>query len=239
MADGNNFGGNQPTRDRHALGDFRAHLVAEVQPTATKAPRLSVYYHKNRVVVEVRTNVPADMNGRERGIIRAELDPATFFAFLAGLRRVIERPTGDGRPEHIKIKRPDFNKSNGGEPVVDSQIVYGKNQEGVVFMSLLSYNKERPRIMFPFHPGKWVEFVGQDGTPKSAAEVSEVYALGKLAEWENLVPHYLYDRFVAETFERGGQRGGGGQPSGGGSGGGDMRTEARKEEAPNWDDLPF
>lgn len=264
MADGNNYGGNQnqTTRDRHALGDFRAHLLADVQPGAMKQPRLSVYYHKNKMVMEVRTNVPSDMDGRERGVIRAEMDPTTFFCFLAMLAETIKNPPAP-RPEGIKVLRPDFQKNNGGEPVMEAQIVVGKNAEGVVYMSLLSANKDRPRIMFPFHPGKFVQFIGNDGNPKTNAQISEVYANAKLIEWEGLVPQYLYDRFVAEEFKRDGQQGGqggggGGYQRGGGggggyqqrnnnnnqggsnnSGGGDMRTEARAEETQSWDNLPF
>lgn len=264
MADGNNYGGNanQTTRDRHAIGDFRAHLLAEVQPTATKQPRLSVYYHKNKMVMEVRTNVPSDMDGRERGVIRVEMDSPTFFCFLKMLADTIAAPPAQ-RPEAIKILRPDFQKNNGGEPVMEGQVVVGKNPEGVVFMSLLSANKDRPRIMFPFHPGKFVQFIGNDGQPKTNAQISEVYANAKLMEWEGLVPQYIYDRYVAEEFKRDGQQGGGGQGGGGGGGyqqrqggggggyqqrsnnggggggGGDMRTEAKVEETQSWDNLPF
>lgn len=247
MADGN-FGGNnnQPTRDRHAIGHYASHLLAEVQPTATKQPRLSVYYHKNKLSIEVRTNVPADMNGRERGIIRAELEPPAFFTLLAALKRIIDNPNNDVR-QSMKVKRPDFQKNNGGEPVMDCQVVYGKDKNGVVFISLLSANKERPRIMFPFHPGKWVEFVGQDGSPISDAELSLIYAEGKLTEWEEMAPKYMYDRFVQEEF--GDKRGGGNQGGGGGQqygqrqnyggGGGDMRTESKPVETETWENLPF
>lgn len=260
MADGSNFSGNQPTRDRHAIGDYRAHLLAEVQPGAEKQPRLSIHYHKNKLTLEVRTNVPSDMNGRERGIIRGEMDPHIFFSFLKAFHSLIKSPPTE-KPMRLNLKRPDFQKNNGGEPVTECQVVFGRNNEGVVFMSLLSMNKERPRIMFPFHPGKWAEFIGTDGSPLSAAQASEFIALGYLEEWEEIVPHYVYDRYVAESFDKPGNGGGGGnyqraggnyQQRGGGGGGGnyqqrqpasgggeDMRTEARQPESNDWDALPF
>lgn len=219
----------QSTRDRHALGDFRSHLVTEPLAGATKQPRLSLYYHRNKVVIEVRTNLPADMNGKDRGVIRAELEPHIFFSFLSLLQRVIHQPPAQ-RPESIRIKRPDFNKSNGGEPVTEATLVVGKTQDGIVYMSLLSYNKERPKIMFPFLPGKWVEFVGNDGQPKSKAEISEIFAAGLLREWESLVPHYLYNRYVAESYEKSDAKSGGNK---------DMRSEEKADKSFDWDDNLF
>jgi hypothetical protein len=108
----------QSTRDRHAMGDFREHLVVDPQPTATKSPRLSAYYHKNKFVIEIKTNVPADMNGRERGIVRAELDPHVFYTFIDAFEKLIQ----ENKPSYakrIRIKRPDFQKTNGGEPVTE------------------------------------------------------------------------------------------------------------------------
>lgn len=231
MADNSFQDTPKSTRDYHALGDFREALVGEIQPTATKPPRLSVYFHKNKVVMEVRTNVPADQNTTERGVIRAELDPPTFFLFLTAFERVInsnERPVA----ERINLKRPDFRKTNGGQPVLDSKVVFGRDKDGIVFMSVVSWNKERPMIMFHFHPNRFVEYVNKDGTTANAVDVSVDYAKAKLAQWRQLVPIYMYHRYVAEQFNKPQQQ----------SQSQDMRTEARVEnndQSSNWDNLPF
>lgn len=253
MSEGNSYqNNNQPTRDRHAIGDFRLHLTAEPQQGGTKSPRLSIYYHRNKVSIEVRTNVPSDMNGREHGIIRAELDPQMFFVFMNMLQKAVDSPTGSERPERIRIKRPDFQKRNNGEPVLDSQLAFGKDQEGVVYMSVLSWNKERPAIRFPFTVDKMIELTKADGSPWSKAEASVVLAQGYLDLWGRLIPIYMYERFKPEEFKggnnNGGNRGGGGgyNNNGGGNGGGyssnnDMRSEPKNNNGGDWnmDDMPF
>jgi hypothetical protein len=222
----------QSTRDRHAMGDFREHLVVDPQPTATKSPRLSAYYHKNKFVIEIKTNVPADMNGRERGIVRAELDPHVFYTFIDAFEKLIQ----ENKPSYakrIRIKRPDFQKTNGGEPVTDAQLVFGRDKDGVAYIAVLPWNKERPAIQFIFHPGRWLEFVNNDGTPLTPAEVSTDLAIGRLREWSQLAAHYMYNRFVPEEFT---PRGAGNQPNGGG----DMRTEQKADPTQaSWDNLPF
>lgn len=245
MADGNYNGGQQQsTRDYHAIGDFRQALTAPPQPTATKQPRLSVYFHKNKVFMDARTNVPADMNTQERGIIRCEMDPPIFFTFLAAFERVIvsKEPVA----ERIKILRPDYRKQNGGNPVLDTTVLFGRDKDGVVFLSLLSWNKERPMIKFPFHPGKFAEFVGRDGNPASDVDVSNDVAMGYLKQWQQLVPMYMFHRYVAEQFDRTQQRGGqNGQQSENNQqnnqqSGGDMRTDARSSTTDQgWENIPF
>jgi len=261
MSDGNNFQGNGTPRDRHAIGDVRLHLTAEPQQGGTKSPRLSIYYHKNKVSIEVRTNVQSDMDGQERGIIRAEIDPHMFFLFLSVLRKTIDGPNGE-RPERIRIKRPDFQKRNNGEPVLESTIAVGKDADGVVYISVLSWKKDRPAIRFPFAIDKFIELVKADGSPWGKAEASVELARGYCNLWEQLIPQYMFNRYKQEEFKprdggggynRGGGGGGGGYNRGGGNygggqsnqgggqgGGGDMRTEA-KPAASDWndDDLPF
>ena len=246
MADGNyNGGGQQSTRDYHALGDFRKALTAPPQPTAVKQPRLSVHYHKNKIILEARTNVPADMNTTERGVIRAEMEDTTYFAFLAAFDRIIaSREPGT---ERIRILRPDFRKVNNGNPVLDCTVVFGRDKDGIVFLSLLSWNKERPMIKFPFHPGRFSEFFNNDGTPMSDADLSDRVAAGYLRLWTNLVPHYVYNRYVAESYDKGNKNGGsgGGQSYNGNRNdsqrsGGDMRTESKPDtDDGNWDGIPF
>lgn len=258
MAD--NYQNNgQSTRDRHAIGDYQSHLIGEPVAGATKPPRLSVYYHKNKFSIEVRTNLP---NDRDNGIIRAELPPPVFYAFIEMVNRAISGENSD-RPNSIRIKRPDFKKTNNGEPVVDAKLAVGKDKNGVVFMAVLSWNKERPAIMFPFGPGKMFDFIKPDGSPWSQQEVSEVVAAGYAKEWAALAPHYMYNRYVAEEFNRGGNNNNGGNNnyrnnnnSGNNNGGnnnyqnrnndnssnGDMRSDPRTASADDgsWgDQLPF
>lgn len=246
MSDGNNFQGNGTPRDRHAIGDVRLHLTAEPQAGGTKSPRLSIYYHKNKVSIEVRTNVPSDMDGQERGIIRAEIDPHVFFMFLSALRGAADGAPGE-RPERIRIKRPDFQKRNNGEPVLECTLVFGKDQEGVVYISVLSWKKDRPAIRFPFAIDKFIELVKADGSPWSKADASVELARGYCKLWEQLIPQYMFNRYKQEEFKprNGGGGGGGGGYNGGGynrqgGGGGDMRTDAKPPENDwNTDDLPF
>lgn len=244
MSNDNNFQGNAPRRDRHAIGDFRVHLTADPQQGSTKQPRFSVHYHKNKIALEVRTNVPADMNRREHGIIRAELQPQVFFMFLGLLQKAVDGPVGE-RPERMVLKRPDFQKRNNGDPVVEARLAFGKTQEGVVFISVLSPDKERPAIQFKFLPDKFVEAVKGDGSPWGDAELSVALANGYLQMWRQLLPFYVYHRYEPEEFKgNGGGNGNNGGGNGGYNNGGgnrDMRTEPRNQDNGQWgtDDFPF
>ncbi len=223
----------QSTRDRHAIGDFREHLVVDPQPTATKSPRLCVYYHKNKFVIELKTNVPSDMNGRERGVIRAELDPHVFYTFIVSFEKLVQK-NEPGVAKRIRIKRPDFQKTNGGEPVTESQLVFGRDKDGIAYVAVLSANKERPAIQFVFHPGRWLEFVNNDGTPMTPIEVSTDLVNGYLREWSQLATHYMYNRYVPEEFN---PRGTGNQSNGASN---DMRSEPKADPTQvSWDNLPF
>lgn len=220
------------TRNRRASGDYGMTLTADPLPGSTRRPSLCVYYHDNKICMEVRTNQPADMQGREYGLIRAEMHPPLFMVFLEAMKKVIDEP-GHENLNRLRLFRPDFRKTNNGEPVLDTQVAFGKGTDGVIYLSVISSNKERPAIKFPFALDKWSELWSHQKQPFDPAEFSKLYAQGYLALWSNLMSQAMHSYYAPKEFKKPGQ-----PPSGNGN---DMRTES-KPATDTWagvDDLPF
>lgn len=228
------------TRNRRSTGDFKMYLTAEPLSGSTRRPSLCLYYHSNMMVIEVRTNLPSDQEGRDHGLIRAELDPPMFMVFINAMEKVLQEPPTESL-HRLRVFRPDFRKVNNGEPVLDSTVAFGKGADGVVYLSVLSSNKERPAIKFPFTYPKWYELWNDQRKPWDPGAFSQIFCKGYLDIWRQLMLQSMHDHYAPKEFKRPDQSGqgqSGQQPSS--RGGNDMRTD--KPTTDTWagvDDLPF
>lgn len=237
MADYNSQSSNKyPPRNKRATGDFALYLKAETPlPGAVRQPSLCVYYHGNNVVVEVRTNQPSDMEGRDRGLIRAELAPHLFMLWVEAMHEVLKAPPTEGM-HRLKLLRPDFRKVNDGKPVLDCQIAFGKSSDGVINISVLSSNRERPAIKFPILPtSKQIILHDANNKPYEPGPLSQMLTRAYLSVWTDLMKLCMHDHYAPKEFKRPGSE------SSNSNSGSDMRTE-QKPTADTWagvDDLPF
>jgi hypothetical protein len=109
------------------------------------------------------------------GILSANMDPSVFFVFLESLREVATSEKETKRKIDFYI--PKRNDSNGTvEQVLNSSLVYGKNSEGICWISLLEANKAK--ILFEFQPPEWNRFFKANGESYTKSELSIASCLG-------------------------------------------------------------
>lgn len=201
--------------------------------TSTGNPHLVVY-----------TNVP---NDRDNGKIEAKLNLVSYYQLVLLLKEVITGPsTKDGKPFGYVMENKNFRwfgKEKSKDVEVLTKIVIGKDEDGKVFISLLSADKDRPKIKFEFGKREWHDFMYRDGTPLSAGDVSQMHAM----TWVEMVPNIIttmctnnYKHPEPKNKDGGG---GGGYNRGGGSGGGgysrDNDADQTSSRAAEDDDFPF
>jgi hypothetical protein len=220
MSDGNQ---NRQPRKMNALSEYKLRLVGEPVNGAKRAPTLGFSVNKNNPQIDVRTNVEGD---KDYGRISAKLDTPTLFTLLALLDQMADPSTPPNTKHQIRNKAIRFINGRRSDPMLDTTIIVGRDAEGVVFIGVTSWEKERPIIKFPFRPSAMHELVDSTGAPVPLAKISEYCARG----WANLVaqiiPTILINEYVEPPPRDGAGAGGGGgnRGGGGGYGGGGNRS---------------
>lgn len=239
----NNF--KRPERIKNALDNRKLNLSAPTPGHQGKTasliwglygganPRLTVY-----------TNDPNDQDAKTGyGKISANLDAPTFFAFLNYLDQACKLET----PNDWKIKLENknftfFNGKRSDAPSLVSELIVGKDKDGVIWIAVFDKNKDRPKIKFQFGYNDFHRFVYPDGNPVPANEVSVAYAQGYITLLRGVVPNLLVDLYQEPEPKpnQGGNRGGqgGGYNRGGQGGGGYNRSNAPATEDVG-EDIPF
>ena len=212
MADGNQHQRGQP-RKKNSLDEYKFRLIGDPVNGSRRPPTLGFSVVKNQVQIDVRTNVE---NDKDYGRISAKLDSPTFFAVLVKLDEVIDAPPDTKYVlENTAIR---FVNGQRTDPKLDTRVLLGKDRDGVVFIGVTSWEKERPIVKFPFRPSQFHSWARADGTLLSPAELSQLYARGYVRELQSLVPVVLETNYVEPPPRE--NRGGYGGNRGGGSGGG-------------------
>jgi len=123
-------------------------------------PRISVY-----------TNDPNDKVSY--GIIPCPMNPETFLIFINLFEKVIK---GENNNKY-KIDCFTAYKDNEGkrqDPILLSELWFGKDENGIVWISALALN--RPKIRFNFAISDFHRFYKADGNPLNESESSQMQA---------------------------------------------------------------
>lgn len=208
------------------LREFSMALSAPPVNGAQKPPRFSMGIYRNKPTLQVRTNDPND-NGKDNGMIRAEPGIPDFYAIKNALRSLIADKTPRKIPVDLKARRFGAGGQLSQEKMLNARVLVGRDERGVLFISLLHWNKDRPAIKFPFGPQVtsreeviWGD--GQGGT-LAADVVSEFYAAAWCDIIDKLISHLLVIGYrPAPPRNQGG--GGGGNYRGNNNGGGGYRN---------------
>lgn len=206
---------NLPPRKKIALDNRKLALSAPCPSAPGKFATLSWRLVSNNPRISVYTNDPADMTEKNgNGLIAAAMDAPVFFALMRLMYKIIDGP--NGVKEKIENKNYIFPGGKRSEkPVVVSEIIVGKDDEGVVFISVVAYDKSRPRIKFELLPNEFHCLYHQNGQQFTKAEASEIYARGYMQCVEGLMTHLLVTEWVEPEKKenngnnRGGNRNGG------------------------------
>jgi len=223
--------GNFAPRKKNALDNPKLKLSAN--NIDNKKATLAVGFVSNNPRLVVYTNVVADATERNKGgQILASLDSVAFEGFLSLIEKAIH--TKEAWADCFETRNYIFPKGQRSEkPVTQATVYVGREEDGEIWVSVCSFDKERPRIKFPFGPATdnkgeaFFSYKHKDGTPYSKGELSALYA----KSWVALIRQLVAQIHVTEYKEpeprdpNGGNRGGygggnGGNRSGGGNGGG-------------------
>lgn len=221
MSDFNNSNtGDQPQgqpRPRTLLDHFGMKLTTKPINGSTRRPSLAIRIVKNMPIISVFTNVEGD---KDNGKIEVKLDQATFFAVIGAIRKMAASPGED----RIVVEKRDFKFMGGGkrseEPMLEAKLAIGKDNTGVVYIAVASWDNSRPNVRFPFLPGGHSTFHNLAGEKLSEAELSVLMAGGYADAMSKVVAQLLVSNYVDEPpKQRPGGQGGGGNYNRGGQGG--------------------
>lgn len=216
MSDYNNGGQRPAPRPTNALNNQKLKLWAS--NGAGKNASLSFGFVGNNPRINVYTNIE---NDRDNGRISANMDIPVFIAFLNILKQAIDFKPTEATPDFkvkIENKRPNFKPgAEKGSKVTESELWVGKDNEGVVWLSVTAY--QRPKIKFPFSLSDYHALQHSTGEFFTKGEASVLCAKAYHQFLMNLIPIFAHAMWE-EPKKKEGQGGGGNYNRGGGNGGG-------------------
>ncbi len=160
-------------RKKTALEHDKLSLFARPGAPGQRAPKLTWSMINGNPRVMVYTNDPEDQ-GNDYGRITAKLDTPVFFALLELLERAAKSP--EETKTKLENKNHTYYEGKRSETAsVVSELMFGKDQAGIVWLSVVMPN--RPKIKFKFTFGDYHEFYHGDGTPFTESEASALSAV--------------------------------------------------------------
>jgi uncharacterized membrane protein YgcG len=221
MSEYNQAGGGQPQRTGHIMQAFDQVILGAPVSGAQKPPRLTFSFWKGKPSISVKTNAPNDM--QDNGNIRAEPTNPDFYALLSCIEWLIKNPGENKFTCTLKAKRRVKGGQLSDEKMVAVRMLVGRDANDVIYMAVMSWNKDRPVIKFPFLPvndnfaeANWGD---KEGNPLPNSKISEFYAQGWLDQLRQHIPVLTRDSYEPPK-PRDNNGGGYNRNAGGGGGGG-------------------
>lgn len=183
-------------RKKVALDNKKLSLYAPCPSAPGKISSLSWRLVSNNPRIDVYTNDPADMTERNKnGLISAALDAPVFFSLMQILYQTIDAPgVIRNKIENKNFIFPGGKRSD--KPVITGEIIVGKDEDGVIWISVLAYDKERPKIKFQLLPTDFHNYFHGDGSVYGKGEISKLYAKGFIRLLEGIMTHLLVTEYV-------------------------------------------
>jgi uncharacterized membrane protein YgcG len=241
-----------PQRPKNVLDDRRVGLSA---PSSAKGKWASLNwgYFGNQARLTLWTNDPDDQSDKRNnnGKIDVKMPPTDFCKFLVLLEMAINFPDTGDHKHWMEIKDYSwFGREKSKDVEVQGTLYVGK-KDGEVWMSLVSKDKNRPRIKFPFGNTMYTAFYNGNGEAMTNAETSVLVAKANLLFLKHSIPTLAIDTYKEpekkEGGNNGGNRGGGGSygnnRGGGNYDGGGRSGSGSNNDTPDSDgyddDVPF
>lgn len=198
-----NFGGNITPREKTILDHSRFKIYGPRIEGAKGSPTFHLFYNINRddksksaPRIYVYTNVESDASN-QNGRIDANIDVGVALTFIKAIEKAAATPVGQPF-ETVGIENLAYvwkQKQRSEKPMPQSTVLVGREPDGRVYISLLHFNKERPRIKFYFGFSQFHKFVTQQDGQQQRAEHSALIA----EQYAESVRHHLLtleDRFA-------------------------------------------
>lgn len=193
MATTNN---DRPRQEFKDLAMWRMYADAPDAPGLRSSLRWGTLGANPRITVS--TNVPADKTNKF-GLISAAFNPETFMILLQSLEDIAKGENGQKMKFDCltTILKDDGSRS---EPFLNSEVLIGKDDSGLVWISVLS--KDRPKIRFIFTVSDFHKIYKSGGVPINESEASVLQATAVARSLRHIFSNLtsaLADKFDPKT----------------------------------------
>lgn len=140
--------------------------------------------------ISVFTNEPADKNN---GPISIPMNMATMHGYLDIVDKILKGPPDTKQKIDVYANKYE-NKQRTNERILLGSLYIGKNKEGINWISLISADPNRPKVIFEYNVNDYYNFFKPDGSPYSKAEMSNISLAASLS-----VLRSWYDKMAMEA----------------------------------------
>ena len=195
MAQTNNF----PIRKKTPLDDPGLRLTAENLENGTGRPTLKVYPNgKNSCRFDIWSNLPGDKND---GRITADVPYGLMYVFLQLIQHYTE-PSTPSDSSYIQIEGFTFyGGKRSDKPEVLAKLFAGKDEQGVIYISVQVADSSRPKIRFPLMDQFYSKIITQQG-PMAKPLASAIFAKGYAKALELFLQQHCSEAFVDKTGQQ-------------------------------------
>ncbi len=167
----------------------RSRMFGNPMPGSNRSPQLAWCIYKANPRISVFVNGPQDTAGK--GIISAPMDPTTMMVLLDDMLKIADGPNGvSDKMTCFTTSRETGNGAGAPEKILLSEVHYGKDENGIVWIGLVA--KDQPKIRFPFRMSDWHELYFGD-QPATEASASVARAKGAIGLLKKAYPIYIAD----------------------------------------------
>lgn len=210
MAQQNSF----PVRKKTPLDEPGLRLVADTLENGTGRPTCKVYPNgKNSLRFDIWSNLPGDKND---GRISADVPYGIMYTFLELIKYYAEPSTPSDRSYIELTGFTFFGGKKSEKPEVLSKLYAGKDENGVIFISIQVADSTRPKIMFPLIDQSFSRIITAQG-PMNKATASAMYARGYTTALALFLQHHCSEAYVDKSQQAKANGGGGYNQGGGGN----------------------
>jgi len=225
MADGQNRNFQREVTP-YALSDFKFRIVGKDRlEGGARPPTLAFRVRRSGIAIVGYTNVQGD---EQDGQIEALLDLNTAMYLPQMLERAVRMQPGTHEGLAIAAETYDREAKKWREPRPSATFRIGRDDDGVIYLSLASWKRSRPVIKIALIPTELTKFLDGSDQPLPPSVASERTALNWAKSLSAMLPLGYTVNYVppAPRGQSGGNGGGGrsygggGQRNQGGNGGG-------------------
>lgn len=201
-----------------------------------KRSRLAWCIRDGNPRITVYTNVPEDKTNY--GIIPAPMNPETFGIFLDLWEQIVKSDVADRKKvQCFTAQRTADGKP--GEKILLSEVLFGRDNEGIVYIIVKAADDARPKIKFDVKLSEYHKIFKGDGTPLTEKEGSTLQALAMINTLRS-----TYERLTGGLRAPNENSGKGGFSKGGFGGKKDSSFPAKSNDAQSvvesaFDDISF
>ena len=162
-------------------------LYTEAPGAPGKRSRLGYSSYRGAPRITVFTNVPNDSG---KGVINAPMNPETFIVFMNLLEAVARNPAETkNKIDCWTILRSTEGQEVNKEKTLLSEVYFGRDANGVVWISVTAPN--RPRIKFDFKISDFHKIYKGDGTQLTEAESSTLQTLATVTALREIMMTHM------------------------------------------------